>query len=302
MELLTLQGVTKRFQKHPVLKGITFHVNKGEVLGLLGPNGSGKTTTIRLLNGVIRPDSGSLSVAGLDPYRDGDAIRRLSGIVTETAGFYGHMTALENLRFFGQLYGVGGNARALQLLDELGLGAHRDRKVGGFSTGMKKRLGLAKALLHKPQILYLDEPTNGLDPEGIQQVLAEIERLNRTEGITIVVCSHLLEQLQTVCHRYVFMADGRVLEQGTAAQLEQKYLGDTLVQVETNLEWQGDRYQGVPARRVAPGRVEFTLPSRAAVPGFLRTLLQEAEVYQVLSANQDLQTLYFKVREAARHE
>lgn len=225
MALITLAQVKKRLQTHQVLHDMTFAVQEGEILGLLGPNGSGKTTTIRCINGVLTADSGEITVAGRHPYRDGDGVRRLTGVLTETAGFYPHMTALENLRFHSRLHGLKDDRRALQLLEEFGLGGARDRKAGAFSTGMKKRLGLARALLHDPQILFLDEPTNGLDPEGIQQVSQEIVRLNR-QGKTIVICSHVLQQLESICHRYVFMAAGRVIEQGTKAELEQKYLTD----------------------------------------------------------------------------
>lgn len=300
--MIELKQVTKRFQAQQVLKGMSFRVNKGEVLGLLGPNGSGKTTTIRLINGVIQADTGSITVAGLDPHRDGEAIRRKAGILTETAGFYAHMTALENLRFYGDMYGVKGDARANQLLEEFGLGPHRDRKVGTFSTGMKKRLGLARALLHKPEILFLDEPTNGLDPEGIQQVLQEITRLNRTEGMTILICSHLLQQVEAVCQRYVFMEGGRVLDEGTAADLEAKYLTEVRLLVETDLALAGDSYRGLPVQSAGAGRLQFTLPTREAIPGLLRDLLAEASVFTATQVERDLEALYFKIREGARHE
>ena len=298
--MIELRQVTKRFQEQQVLKGMSFEVKQGEVLGLLGPNGSGKTTTIRLMNGVIQADAGTISIAGLDPQRDGEAIRRKAGVLTETAGFYQHMTALDNLRFYGQLYGGQGEARPLQLLDELGLGAHRDRKVGTFSTGMKKRLGLARALLHRPEILFLDEPTNGLDPEGIQQVLQEITRLNQQEGMTILICSHMLQQVEAVCQRYVFIDDGRVLDQGSMAELEAKYLTEVRLLVETDLALAGDSYRGLPAQRVDEQRLQFTLASRDAIPVLLRDLLQDGSVYAASQVERDLEALYFKVREGAR--
>ncbi|HYF81034.1 MAG TPA: ABC transporter ATP-binding protein [Symbiobacteriaceae bacterium] len=296
MALISLTQVEKRLQTHRVLQGISFDVQEGEILGLLGPNGSGKTTTIRCINGVLAADTGEITVAGRHPYRDGEAVRRLTGVLTETAGFYPHMTALENLRFYSRLHGLHDDRRALQLLEEFGLGAARDRKAGAFSTGMKKRLGLARALLHDPQILFLDEPTNGLDPEGIQQVSQEIVRLNR-QGKTIVICSHVLQQLESICHRYVFMAAGRVIEQGTKAELEQRYLTDVTLQVETDASWAGAEAAGLPATVAAPGQVKFRLGAREAVPALLRRLTAEINIYAAALTGQDLQALYFKVLE-----
>ncbi len=171
---------------------------------------------------------------------------------------------------------------------------------------MKKRLGLAKALLHRPQILFLDEPTNGLDPEGIRMVLASIRNLNQRDGTTIILCSHLLQQLETVCHRYLFLQPGatgaKLIEQGTLQQLEAKYGKEVVLSVETNLALKGDQFQGLPARQIAAGRLEFSLPDRAAVPGLLRHLLIEANVYSAVLANTDLESLYFKIREGNQHE
>ncbi|HYF94643.1 MAG TPA: ABC transporter ATP-binding protein [Symbiobacteriaceae bacterium] len=283
--LIELNHIAKRFGQHPVLRDFSMRVSQGEIVGLLGPNGSGKTTCIRLINGVLRPDGGAISVFGYDPGHDGEAIRRLSGILTESAGFYTAMTGLENLRFFADLYGVTDKSRPLALLEEFGLTDARDKKAGTYSTGMKKRLGLAKALLHRPEILFLDEPTNGLDPEGIRMVLDYIVRLNRRDGTTIILCSHLLQQLEAVCHRYVFLQGGRVIEEGTHAQLEAKYIKEAVLRVEQE-----------------DGTAEYKLPDRAAVPGFLRELTQTHQVYGASLVNQDLESLYFKIREVARHE
>ena len=299
---ITLEQVSKRFGAQPALQDLSFSVAPGEILGFLGPNGAGKTTTLRLLAGVIRADGGRIRVAGLDPQQDGDAIRRRTGILTESAGLYPHMTGLENLRFFAEIYGVDDGQRPQLLLAEFGLSPHRHKKVGTYSTGMRKRLGLAKALLHRPDILFLDEPTSGLDPEGIRMVLEHIAALGRREGTTIILCSHVLQQLELVCQRYVFIEGGRTVEQGTLADLEEKYNQAVVLAVETDLAAPGETYQGLPVRQAGPGRLEFTLPRRAAVPELLRRLTQEAAVYSAALAGRDLQSLYFKIQEAGRHE
>ncbi|HLN64592.1 MAG TPA: ABC transporter ATP-binding protein [Symbiobacteriaceae bacterium] len=300
--MIELNRVSKRFGEHPVLREFSMTVGRGEIVGLLGPNGSGKTTSIRLMNGVMKPDGGAITMAGYDPVHDGEPIRRMSGMMTESAGFYLNMTGLQNLQLFADLYGVTDSHRPLELLEEFGLAGARDQKVGTYSTGMKKRLGLAKALLHRPEILFLDEPTNGLDPEGIRMVLAHIVELNRRHGTTMILCSHLLQQLETVCHRYVFITGGRVIEQGTLAELEERHVKEAVLQVETDLALQGGSYRGMAARRTDDGHVEFTLPGKAAVPEFLRALTREANVYGATLVNQDLESLYFKIREVARHE
>lgn len=292
---IQVDAVRKSFGGRPVLTDVTFWVNRGEIVGLIGPNGSGKTTTIRLLNGVIAPDAGRISVGGFDPGHDGDRVRRMAGILTESAGLYGHMTGRENLRFFADLYGVAEPGRAEELLAEFGLSDAADRKVATYSTGMKKRLGLAKAMLHRPELLFLDEPTSGLDPDGMRMVLEYIRRLNEQEGTTVIICSHLLQQLEVVCHRYLFLVGGRVVEQGTLPELEAKYLSTVTLEVETDLRLSDGHYRGIPARPAGPRRIAFTLPSREAVPAFLRRLVQDAAVYSAVPVRCDLETLYFKI-------
>jgi len=150
--LIELSHVSKGFAGRPVLTDLSFHVGRGEIVGFIGPNGSGKTTTVRLLNGVIDPDGGRIRVGGYEPRHDGEAVRTLSGILTESAGLYPNLTGRANLRFFADLYGVPEAGRPDALLEEFGLADAADRKVGAYSTGMKKRLGMAKALLHRPAV------------------------------------------------------------------------------------------------------------------------------------------------------
>lgn len=300
--LIELYHVARGFASRPVLTDLSFSVQPGEITGFLGPNGSGKTTTVRLMNGVIDPDAGQIRVGGYEPARDGEAVRRMSGILTESAGLYMNMTGRENLRFFTDLYGVTEAGRSEALLTEFGLTAAADRKVGTYSTGMKKRLGLAKALLHRPEVLFLDEPTNGLDPEGIRLVLAYIRQLNQRDGTTVIICSHLLQQLEAVCHRYLFLHGGRVVEQGSQAELEARYFPTVTLEVDTDLRLDGGQYRGVPAAQLAPGRVAFQLPSREAVPELLRTLAHEASVYSATPVSRDLESLYFKIQEAMKHD
>ncbi|HEY8345693.1 MAG TPA: ABC transporter ATP-binding protein [Symbiobacteriaceae bacterium] len=294
---IEVNHVSKKFSERPVLRDLSFSIDRGEIVGLIGPNGSGKTTTVRLLNGVISPDAGDISVGGYDPRIDGEAVRRMSGVLTESAGLYPHLTGRQNLRFFADLYGVDEPDRADALLAEFGLAEVADRKVGTYSTGMKKRLGIAKALLHRPAVLFLDEPTNGLDPEGIRMVLDYIRQLNERDGTTVLICSHLLQQLQRVCHRYLFLHGGKVVEQGSLAELEARHFPGVTLEVETDLVLSDGQYHGIPARQVGPGRIAFTLPDRSHIPRLLRRLTQEAAVYRAVPVECDLETLYFRIKE-----
>lgn len=296
-DMITVEGIRKSFQQQIVLDQMNFAVRQGDIVGLLGPNGSGKTTMIRLLNGVIFPDSGRMSVGGYDPVHEGNPIRQMSGIVTEGAGFYHEMSGLQNLKFFAEIYSVPlPEARIKDLLERFGLAEHQDKAVGQYSTGMKKRLGLAKALLHQPSILFLDEPTNGLDPEGIQSVLEFLKELNQEQGTTILLCSHVLHQMERVCDQYVFMSKGQVIAQGTQRELEQRYLGTIKLKVETNLHIVGQQYQGYPVERLNDHELLFTLGSREEIPTLLQKILSEANVFETKITNRDLESLYFQVR------
>lgn len=293
---IEVRGLSKSFRGQQVLRDIGFTVEDGQIVGLLGPNGAGKTTIIRLLNGVIEPDGGTMTVGGLDPVRSGDDIRQMSGIVTEGAGLYHEMSGYENLKFFSNIYGVTNRTRIDDLLDQFDLTEHRDKPAGTYSTGMKKRLALAKALLHRPKLLFLDEPTNGLDPEGIRTVLSYLKKLNEREGTTIFLCSHVLHQIESVCGRYIFMEKGAVIDQGTQAEIEAKYMRHVELEVETGLELRGGDFGGFPAERVHEQTIRFRLPSKDAIPDLLRKLLEQTWVHSARICNRDLESLYFQVR------
>ncbi len=286
----------KSFDQQSVLQNVNFQVNKGEIIGLIGPNGSGKTTFIRILNGVIRSDKGSIAINGLDPIKDGDDIRKMSGIVTESAGLYHQMSGEENLRFFSDLYGVANKNRIVELLVLFDLIEHKDKKVGKYSTGMKKRLALAKALLHKPDILFLDEPTNGLDPDGIKLVLSYLKKYNEETGTTMIICSHVLHQLENVCHSFAFIDKGTIVEQGTLNSLADKYIDTLKVQVETTLKPTGPNYLGYKYTDVGNKKLVFELQSKHEISKLLNEILKTDEVFSITHMNTDLESIYFKVR------
>lgn len=219
-QAIALEGLTRTFGTVRAVDGLTFSVEAGEVFGVLGHNGAGKTTLVRLINGVLAPTSGSIRVLGLDSTTQGSAIRRQTGVLTETPSLYERLTARDNLRLFATLYEVPDPAPRVEAALELfNLSDRADDKAGGFSKGMKQRLALARALVHDPQILFLDEPTAALDPEAARGVTTLIESLSKDGGRTVFLATHNLAEAQRLCTRVAILSRGKLLALGTAAEL-----------------------------------------------------------------------------------
>jgi ABC-2 type transport system ATP-binding protein len=217
--ILEVENLTKRFGARTAVQNVNLRVDAGEIFGFLGPNGAGKTTAIRMLLGLLRPDSGSARVAGYDCWRQHVQAARHFGAVLESPGLYTALTARENLRQFARLLGGVSQQEQSRLLNEVGLEGRADEPVHGFSLGMRQRLAVAQALLGKPQLLVLDEPTNGLDPLGIRDLRELLRRLAHDEGIAIVLSSHLLGEVEDVCDRIAIMSHGFVRTQGRLLEL-----------------------------------------------------------------------------------
>ena len=216
--VLRVAGLTKRYGARPVVDGLDLEVRRGEVFGFLGPNGAGKTTAIAMILGLVKPHAGSVEILGHDLARDPQAALRRVGAIVETPTFYPYLSGLDNLRALALARGGVPQQRFAEVLALVGLeGRHRDR-YGTYSLGMKQRLGIAGALLHDPELLILDEPSNGLDPAGMVEIRGLILRLARA-GQTIVICSHLLTEVQQVCDRVLILAKGRAVAQGEVAEL-----------------------------------------------------------------------------------
>lgn len=297
MPVIQLTGVTKAFKDTVVIRDLSFSINRGEIVGLLGPNGSGKTTTVRLVNGVLAPCNGSIRVFGQDPMDESSDVRGRTGVLTESAGLYGEMTAEQNLAFFAKIYGVNQPERRIRgLLRQFGLEEHRDQKVETYSTGMKKRLGIAKALIHRPDVLFLDEPTTGLDPEASRDLLGYIRELNEKDNVTVVLATHLLKEVQNLCHRFLFLHEGQLIETGTLRELADKYMQSLKVRVETDLVPENSNHHGFRLEHTEPGFLTFAVETKEQVPMLLMKLLQDAPIYSAEILGRDLETLYFNVR------
>jgi len=202
-----------------VLKDITFSVKKGEVFGFLGPNGAGKTTTMRCMLGLLRPDAGEALVFG-ENMAVSDRLRGRIGVLLEKDGLSDRLTACENLDYYARLYGVSGrDERVREILEFVGLTERKDSLVGTFSTGMRRKLGIGRAILHNPEVLFLDEPSAGLDPEAQRMVRDLIADLSREEEMTVVVNSHNLDEVQRVCSTVAILHDGRIRAFDTVERL-----------------------------------------------------------------------------------
>jgi ABC-2 type transport system ATP-binding protein len=236
---LEADGLSRRFGEVLALDGVSFSVPIGQVVGLLGHNGAGKTTTIRLLNGLLRPTQGSVRTLGMDPQRDGPAVRASTGVLTETPSLDDRMTAREALRFWAELWNVPRAAvttRVSELLDRFELTARADDRVGGFSRGMRQRLALARALVHDPPVLFLDEPTAALDPIASIGVRDLVRSLAATHRRTILVCTHNLAEAQELCDRVVILRHGRVVADGTPTEVVDAARLPVRVQIEVDVD------------------------------------------------------------------
>ena len=222
--MIEAQKLTRKFGAITAVSDLDLAVEKGEVFGFLGPNGAGKTTTIRMLAALIAPTSGSATVAGFRVGRENRSIRQNVGVLTETPGLYKRLSALDNLLFFARLYGVNSpEKQAERYLRLFELWDRRDQLAGGFSKGMRQKLALARALLHEPQVLFLDEPTAGLDPEAAKVVRDLIETL-RTRERTIFLCTHNLDEAERLCDR-VALFKTRLVALGKPSELKERMYG-----------------------------------------------------------------------------
>ena len=216
-------GLTKHFRSLTAVRDLSFTVGDGEIFGLLGPNGAGKTTSVRMMAGLIGPSDGTARINGLELGRDSQRIRAITGVLTEAPGLHDKLTARENLGYYARLYGLrGANLRRAvdRYLDVVGLSTEGDRRVGGFSKGMRQKVAIARALLHEPEVVYLDEPTSALDPSAAKTVRDFVATL-RDAGRSIVVCTHNLDEAERLCDRIGIMR-GTLLLVDTPARLRRR--------------------------------------------------------------------------------
>lgn len=233
--MVTLDKVTKRYRTRIAVNDISFQLKRGELFGLLGPNGAGKTTTVSMIAGALRPDSGKIEIDGFGAPGSARAKRSL-GIVPQTVALYEMLSAQENLKFFGGLYGFNNmdlKSRINEVLEIVNLSDRRKERVRKFSGGMKRRLNIAAALLHRPALLLLDEPTVGVDPQSRNAIFETLQAI-KSEGCTIILTSHYIEEVQKLCDRVGIMDEGKLVAEDTVSKLITNFGGKSVLTIETD--------------------------------------------------------------------
>jgi ABC-2 type transport system ATP-binding protein len=220
--ILEVESLVKKYGDFEAVKGISFEVEEGEVFGLLGPNGAGKTQTISMLTGVIHPTAGTARIGGHDIHDEMSTVKKLNGLVPQDLALYPTLSARSNLEFFGRIYGLRGRElkeRVADVLRIVALTERADQAVETYSGGMKRRVNIAAGLLHQPRLLFLDEPTVGVDPQSRNHIFESVKRLNRERGMSIVYTSHYMEEVELLCNRVAIIDEGRIIALDTIKNL-----------------------------------------------------------------------------------
>jgi ABC-2 type transport system ATP-binding protein len=299
-------GLTRHFGELVAVDHLTLEVQAGEVFGFLGHNGAGKTTTVRLLNGVLDPTSGTARVLGLAPMEQGPALRRRTGVLTETPSLDERLTGRENLEIYAALYDVPRReigARVKDLMEIFQLEDRADEKAGDYSKGMKQRLALARALIHRPQLLFLDEPTSGLDPVATRLVHDMITHLSHDEERTVFLCTHNLDEAQKLCDRVAVLEHGKLVALGTPEELARKIGRSQRLELQVA---RGDEEAALRLLAEAPGvsahRENGTIVAAgaewAAIPGLVASLASAGvHIYRVAPQEASLEDTYFALQQ-----
>lgn len=310
--IIETQNLTKMYQEKCAVNHLNLSINQGEVFGLLGPNGAGKTTTILMLLGLTEPTDGIAVINGVDCTRNPVEIKRMVGYMPDNVGFYPDLTGRQNLRFTGKLNGLDGKElekRIEYLLKRVGMEDAADRKAGTYSKGMRQRLGIADVLIKDPQIIIMDEPTLGIDPEGMRELLALIREMAKEDGRTVLVSSHQLYQIQQICDRVGIFVDGKLMACGRIEELARQVQQQNHYSLELETQPCDDKLYGEIIRHAGVEGIEkegnrFIVHSRQDLRGDLTTFLG-SRGYTILHLHQkggDLDEIYRLYFEKAGEE
>ncbi len=308
--MIRAENVSKIFRNgFKAVDRVSLDVSQGDVFGFLGPNGAGKTTTIRMLTGVYAPSSGTIVIDGKDLHKEPTAVKRVIGVLPESSGYYEWMTGGDYLNYFGRLFGMSGDkiaARAKTLMRDLGLAGKEDVPVKHYSRGMRQRLGIAKALIHSPTVLFLDEPTLGLDPAGQREIHDLLSDLSRNMAVTIFITTHLLKDVDTLCNRVALIDHGTVVEQGDIETLRRRYARANVLRLRaTNNETAMKALNGVrcvTAAEALEDGVRLTVqpqagepPQRAKNEILQRLLAEDVDIREFREDELTVEDLFFAI-------
>lgn len=293
MYAITLDHLSKTYPSgKQALRQVSLTLDQGEIFGFLGPNGAGKTTTVKLLNGMLAPSQGSCRVLDMDPALEPERVHAVSGVLTEHAQMYDHLTGIQNLIFYASLFGMSareGKERAEELLARLELREAGNQTLSSYSTGMRQRLSFARALIHRPKVLFLDEPTSGLDPESAQNVNEMILKLAKEDGVTVFLCTHQLRYAQEICTRFGLIDQGCLLAAGTLSQLREQVCSGIVLQI------RADRLPaGLSFASAGGNYYETKLQREEEIPGMIRQIVRGGgDIYEVTQRKPSLEDIYF---------
>ena len=297
MKAITANNLSKIYTGgKKAVNNLSFTLDQGEIFGFLGPNGAGKTTTVKLLNGMLLPSEGTCNVFDIDPSVNPEQVHKFSGVITEHAQMYDHLTGLENLIFYGTVFGlnkIDSEIEAKNLLRKFDIDYAKDQKLASYSTGMRQRLSLARAMIHKPKILFLDEPTSGLDPESVQSVNNMIKDLARDERVTIFLCTHQLRYAQEICNVYGLIDDGIMFAIGNINELRNSIVSDMALSIET------DYFpKEIIHKKIGERKIEINIKSEDEIPSIVKHIVEKGgNIYQLSSSKLSLEDIYFTLLE-----
>jgi len=309
--VVATQGLSRAFGDLVAVDDLSLQVQRGEVFGFLGHNGAGKTTTVRLLNGLLTPAAGSAQVLGFDPALDGPSLRRHTGVLTETPSLDERLPGRDNLLIYAELYDVPPahvNNRVDELLESFELTERSHDKVSEYSKGMKQRLALARALLHQPQILFLDEPTAGLDPVAARRVHELIHHMSSEEHRTVLLCTHNLAEAQKLCDRVAVLEHGRLVALGTPAELARRWGRRQTLRIELAPDQVPAALETISLivdgsqSSVEDGTISVSGVDRESIPELISALVSRgARLYEVAQSEPSLEEVYFALHDDLNH-
>ncbi|WP_430483309.1 ATP-binding cassette domain-containing protein [Rossellomorea marisflavi] len=280
--MLEAVELTKHFKKNKVVDGLNLFIEKGETVGLLGPNGAGKSTTISMISTLISPTDGDVRLKNESVLRDPQPLREVLGVVPQEIALYTDLTAKENLEFFGRINHLKGGLlkeRVTQVLDQIGLTERKNDIVKTFSGGMKRRLNIGVALLHEPEILIMDEPTVGIDPQSRSYILEQVKRLNQEKGMTIIYTSHYMEEVEFLCDRIYIMDKGHIIASGTKEEIKSILSSESTIVIKLE--------------KMVPSFTE----GLSSIPSVMNVTSSEKEIVMVIPKEQNLFNQVFQLAE-----